>query len=81
MKVSKISHSLTYVPIHITIRFGDIELGIGTAFFYSVEGKDYLITNWHNVSGRRPWDEKLISKDGAIPNNLLVRIPVRGRTG
>ena len=64
MRVSKIQHELTYVPIHITIRFTDAELGIGTAFFYSFDGKDYLITNWHNVTGKDPWDNSVLSKTG-----------------
>jgi hypothetical protein len=75
MRISKIQHNLTYVPVHITIRFEEADLGIGTAFFYRLDGKDFLITNWHNVSGRRPWDKKIISKHAAIPDNLLVRFP------
>ncbi len=75
MRVSKIQHNLTYVPIHITIRFEEVDLGIGTAFFYHLDGKDFLVTNWHNVSGRRPWNKKIISKHAAIPDNLVVRFP------
>jgi len=52
-------------------------MGVGTAFFYTFDGKDYLITNWHNVSGRRPWDKKVISKHGGIPDNLVVRFPLQ----
>jgi hypothetical protein len=75
MRISRITHNLTFVPIHITIRFKEAELGVGTAFFFVAGKKDYLITNWHNVSGRRPSDKQLISKVAAIPDNLVVRIP------
>ena len=75
MRISQITHNLTYVPIHITLRFNEAEMGVGTAFFYTAGNKDYLITNWHNVSGRRPWDKKVNSERGAIPDNLVVRIP------
>jgi hypothetical protein len=75
VRISRITHHLTYVPIHITVRFNEAEIGIGTAFFYTAGNKDYLITNWHNVSGRRPWDKKPNSESGAIPDNLVVRIP------
>lgn len=50
-------------------------MAVGTAFFYSCDEKNFLITNWHNVAGRRPWDKKLISKQGGIPDNLVIRIP------
>jgi hypothetical protein len=75
VRISRITHNLTYVPIHITLRFNEAEMGVGTAFFYTAGNKDYLITNWHNVSGRRPWDKKVNSERGAIPDNLVVRIP------
>jgi hypothetical protein len=75
VRISRITHNLTYVPIHITLRFNEAEMGVGTAFFYTAGNKDYLITNWHNVSGRRPWDKKVNSKRGAIPDNLVVHIP------
>ena len=75
MRVSTIQHELTHVPIHITTRFEDAELGIGTAFFYSFDGKDYLITNWHIVTGRYPLDNSVISSTGGIPDNLVVRLP------
>lgn len=75
MRVSTIQHELTHVPIHITTRFEDAELGVGTAFFYSFDGKDYLITNWHIVTGRNPLDNSVISSTGGIPDNLVVRLP------
>ncbi len=75
MRISRITHNLTYVPIHTTIRFEEADIGIGTSFFYTEDERDYLLTNWHNVSGRRPWDKTLISKHAAIPDNLVVRIP------
>jgi len=65
------------VPIRLTLRYEEEEIAVGTAFFYSNDNKDYLITNWHNVTGRKPWDRKPISKDCAIPDNLVVRFPYR----
>ena len=53
MRVSKIQHELSYVPIHITMRFENTDLAIATAFFYAFDDKDFLITNWHNVTGRK----------------------------
>jgi hypothetical protein len=78
MRKVNIQSCFSYVPIHITLRFEETDLGVGTAFFYTYEGQDYLITNWHNVSGRRPWDYSLISTEAGIPTNLLLRIPYSG---
>ena len=29
-------------------------IGLGTAFFYQVENATFIITNWHNVTGKHP---------------------------
>jgi Trypsin-like peptidase domain len=55
--------------------FKDIELGIGTAFFYLYEKNTYLITNWHNVTLREPETLKCKSKHAAIPDRLLIHTP------
>lgn len=75
MRPSKIQNNISFVPIHITSKYEEIDLATGTAFFYTYEGQDYFITNWHNVTGRRPWDHSCISKDAAIPDNLVIRVP------
>lgn len=71
-----IQEKLNWVPFRIRICFKEHELGIGTAFFYLHNGKSYLITNWHNVSGRKPSDNKPISKQAAIPDNLVLEVPM-----
>lgn len=70
-----IQEKLSWVPFRIRICFEEHELGVGTAFFYIHKNESYLITNWHNVSGRRPYDHKPISKHAAIPDNLVVEVP------
>lgn len=75
MKASRIEEKRTHVPIQIMPMFNDAEAAIGTSFFYRHNEKDYLITNWHNVSGRRPWDCSLISPRGIIPDALAIRVP------
>jgi len=44
--------SLTTVPIDI--HFNEQLLSSATAFTWEHHDKHYLITNWHNVSGRNP---------------------------
>ena len=74
-KVPELRDSLSEVPFRISICFKDTQLAIGTAFTYSYEGQLYLVTNWHNVTGREPSTLKLKSKDAAIPDRLRIEIP------
>ena len=71
-----IQEKLSWVPFRIRICYEEHELGIGTAFIYRHKGESYIITNWHNVSGRRPYDKKLISKYAVAPDNLSTEVPM-----
>ena len=45
-----------YVACPFQIQMCDLMGGIslGTAFFYECEGETFVITNWHNVTGKHP---------------------------
>lgn len=43
---------------------------IGTGFTYRVDGRTYLITNWHNLTGRNPQTGALLS--GGVPNRIVA---------
>jgi hypothetical protein len=60
--------SLTTVPIEA--RFNQTPLWTGTAFTWQHQDSHFLITNWHNVSGRDPNTEKHLSDTAAEPNIL-----------
>src|ERR1700730_13381299 len=60
--------SLTTVPIEL--RFNETHLSHGTAFTWRDRESHFLITNWHNVSGRDPNTNKHLSKTAAEPNML-----------
>ncbi|WP_234701800.1 serine protease [Synechococcus elongatus] len=55
--------------------FKNEEIACGTAFFYLHEDKSYLVTNWHNVTGREPSTLKCKSNQAALPNHLFIKIP------
>ncbi|MFD0928512.1 trypsin-like peptidase domain-containing protein [Methylophilus glucosoxydans] len=55
----------------IKMRFGETELAVGTAFFYKRGGALYLVSNWHNYSGRDPITKQPMASHGGIPDNLL----------
>jgi len=54
------------------MRFHDQGLSTGTGFI--VEGKrgPYLVTNRHNVTGRRQDNDELLSKHGGVPNTIRI---------
>lgn len=52
--------------------FGTTALSIGTGFFWQDGNGLFLITNWHNVSGRDPFSGKHLSVTAAEPNALRV---------
>ena len=58
-------------PIFIKMRFGETELAVGTAFFYKRGGALYLVSNWHNYSGRNPTTKEPMSAHAGVPDNEL----------
>lgn len=47
-----------------------IECGPATGFVVEKDGKHFLVTNYHVVSGRRSTDNSIISKTGGTPTHL-----------
>ncbi|MDF2118287.1 serine protease [Roseiarcaceae bacterium H3SJ34-1] len=64
------NYSFTAIPIEPL--YDETKLAIGTAFFWLHQKQNFLITNWHNLSGRRTDDEKPIHSQAAIPNKLRI---------
>lgn len=72
---------LSLIPLHVETFFDNklngmshihTKIADATAFIYSTGWKNYLITNWHVVSGRHPETEKILSKYGSLPNIIKV---------
>jgi Trypsin-like peptidase domain len=72
-------YSLAAIPIQML--FNATELSVGTAFIWKLNDSHWLITNWHNVSGRDPNTGKHLSRTAAEPNKLRVLFNVRGQLG
>ena len=73
MSKDGIRNTYTTCPfaIHMCDNAGTISTG--TAFFYEVDNKWFLITNWHNVSGKDFLTKFLLSKEGRIPTFLEAK--------
>lgn len=64
------NYSVMTLPLEM--RFGETKLAIGTGFVWEHEEKFYLITNWHNVSGRDPFTGRHLSPKAGEPDRLRV---------
>jgi len=74
--------SLTTHQLAIGFTETDIIFSTGTGFIFIYNDKYYLITNWHNVTGRNPQTgEPLSEKHAGIPNIFLTYIRIKNGNG
>lgn len=64
--------SLTTAHLHMAFRETDSVLSSGTGFIYRKHDANYLITNWHNVSGRHPTTGECLSPTLAVPDVIVT---------
>jgi hypothetical protein len=58
--------------VHLTMDFEGIVLGTGTGFLRRCGGELFLITAWHNLSGREPDTLKPKHSQGSLPNYVRI---------
>ncbi|MCC5808448.1 MAG: trypsin-like peptidase domain-containing protein [Opitutales bacterium] len=63
---------LSGVSVFVEMMFDDLALACGTAFYFRKEEDNYLVTNWHNLSGRNPLNMQPLRSDGGVPNRLKI---------
>src|SRR6266849_4096133 len=66
---------LSLAAVYIRLLWGEKGNSNASAFFWKHAGKTFLISNWHNFSGRKPIldepdDNELLSKTGGIPERV-----------
>ncbi|MDO9067987.1 MAG: serine protease [Deltaproteobacteria bacterium] len=66
----------TFSAFQIDLKFNDIVLATGTAFFTSAGKRVLLVTNKHNVTGRNSETGECLEKHAAVPNIMSVLIPI-----
>jgi hypothetical protein len=71
--------SASTVPLEMM--FNSTALSLGTGFIWHQNGMFYLITNWHNVSGKDPNSGRALSRTGGIPNKLKIYLNKKGALG
>jgi len=67
--------------LFIEMRFGSTVLSTGTGFVVQNGLGSFLLTNRHNVTGRRNDSDELLSKTGGVPDNVVVHHHAAGRLG
>jgi len=65
----------------VSVRFRRKELGTATAFVALSQGRYYLVTNWHVVTGRNPKTGEILSETGGVPDRLAVLHHVAKKLG
>lgn len=60
-------------PFQIWLQDDSGLLSTGTAFLYTHSDQRYLITNWHNVSGRNFRDKSYMRSDKRVPTTLKAK--------
>jgi hypothetical protein len=66
--------SYTSVPVSMYFDKTQQELASGTGFIYERNGKPYLITNWHNVTGQNPITKEQVGKNAGIPDVIVLTL-------
>lgn len=64
------SLSLTTHHLHLCFKQTDAVLSSATGFVYESGDTRYLVTNWHNVTGRNPITGKCLSETLAVPDMI-----------
>lgn len=65
---SYLSNPWNYAVSLLTMRFNEQELATGSCFFWKRDERIFLITNWHNLTGKNHLTGQLMSTNGALPN-------------
>ncbi|CAB3759375.1 hypothetical protein [Paraburkholderia solisilvae] len=63
--------------VHLSMRRGEHELSVGTGILYSRNGKVFIVTAWHNLSGRHAITMKPISSVLAFPDTVVATVSCR----
>ena len=63
---------LSFSSLYLETLFSGNQLGIATGFIWKHEDSNYVVTNWHVVSGINPYTGQPINKYDILPDSLRV---------
>lgn len=70
----RIEDKTNFAVPYIEMFFNKTKLSSGSGFFWRSGSQTFLVTNWHNVTGRNPETGECLSKTAAIPNYLKLTL-------
>jgi len=59
---------------YLVTQHKDAELGSGSGFFWQSGERTFLISNWHNFSGRDPATSQPLKADGGLPDRVSFTV-------
>lgn len=68
--IDSLSLSSIFLKMLFTEAKIETTLAMGTGFVWEKDGQHFLVTNWHNVTGRNPKTGLCLSKKGGVPNRI-----------
>lgn len=74
MHIPQIREALSWVPLKLKPSVNGKELAVATGFFYQHNGRSFLITNYHVVSGRHPETGAVLHPSGRCPDSIVLGV-------
>jgi hypothetical protein len=74
MHIPRIRELLSWVPLKLKPSVNGNELSVATGFFYEHNGRSFLITNYHVVSGRHPETGAVLHPSGSCPDSIVLAV-------
>lgn len=69
--MSYLSHPWNQAVALLHACYGGQQLASGSCFFWRYEDRTFLITNWHNLTGRNPLTGRSSSPNGGRPDHIV----------
>jgi hypothetical protein len=73
--------TLSITCLNLKLYFGEIHLSTATGFVVQYKDQNFLVTNWHVLSGRNAETEQPLSSKASIPDQVRIAHNVKGKTG
>ena len=74
MRIPQVRENLSWVPVKLKPTYSGNVLSVATGFFYEHEGRTFLVTNYHVVTGRHPDTGEMLPGKGISPDSLTLGV-------
>jgi hypothetical protein len=68
---SHLSNPWNNAVAFLTMAYGEQDISTGSCFFWAHGERRYLVTNWHNFTGRNHLTKQPMSSTGALPDRII----------